>query len=190
MSFDSFNTEIRMSAEVIRGRAFAEILVPAKRNYVSIEKIAVDGTKTLLADGFNSRTNMGAAWQASIMGVARGGPANYVALSTATLSPSGTDTTLLGEITIGDGTNSGGVVNTGLARALGTFQNPVQPTIIGGPASYQIANVFLSSATSSINSAALFDNITGGNLFVEANLNNPVILESGDQIVLTWTIQI
>jgi hypothetical protein len=189
MSFlDRFKTDMRIAADVIRGRAFAETLIPEKRNHVTIEKISVDGTRTLLMDGYNSRTNAGAAWQAGIMGSESGNPANFIALSTATLSPSATDTTLFDEIIAGD--NSGNMNNTGLARARGTYGHYVGPASLGGSASYQITNTFTSSATSVVNSAALFDAGSGGNLFVEANLNPAASLASGDMIILTWNVQI
>lgn len=180
--FDFLKTTMRIGADVIRGRAFAETLVPKNRNYVKIEKIAADGTRTILSDGYNSRVNAGALWQAGVMGSASGNPANYIALSTATLSPAAGDTTLSGEITSG--------VNAGLARTQGTYQNYTAPSTLGGSASYQITNTFTSSGTATVNSAALFTASSGGSLFVEANLSPAATLASGDMLILTWTVNI
>jgi len=178
----NLKTSSDMSAQITRGRVAAEDVTAKDRNHVLIEILRADGSREFLAEGFNARTNSGANWQASIMGSASGNPANYVALSGTVLTPAATDTTLSGEITSG--------TNAGLARALGTYQNYTAPSMLGGAASYQITHTFTSSGTTTVNSAALFDASTGGNLFVEANLSPAATLASGDSIALTWTVNI
>lgn len=174
---------MRIAADVVRGRSHVETLIPKNRNYVRIERVAADGTRTLLLDGYNTRTDVGALWQAGIMGSTSGNPANYIALSTSTgASFAKTDTTLSGEITSG--------TNAGLSRAQGTYQSYTAPSSFGGSASYQITKTFTSSGTATVNSAALFDAASAGNLFVEASLSPAATLASGDQIILTWTINI
>jgi len=180
--FEKLKTFLSVAYDVIRGRALVETLHPRKRNKVRLEIIRADGTRELLSAGCNSRVNSGANWQASLMGSAAGTPANYMALSTATLSPALTDTSLTGEITSG--------TNAGLARTQATYQNYTAPTTLGGPASYQLQHTFTSSATATVNSAALFNASSSGTMFVEANLSPSATLASGDQIVLTWSVQI
>ena len=131
---------------------------------------------------YNTRTNAGALWQAGIMGNASGNPANWIALSTVTLTPAEGDTTLTGEITAG--------TDAGLVRTQGSFTNYVAPSVVGGPASYDIVYTFTAEHNTTVLSAAMFDASTGGNLFVEANLSVPATLASGDSVKITWTVQI
>lgn len=172
-----------IARDVMGGHAFAETLIPRKRNKVECDIIRVDGTVERHAvKGFNSRVSGGASFQASLMGSAAGTPANYIALSTATLTPANGDTTLASEITSG--------ANSGCARALGTYQNYTAPSSLGAAASYQVTKTFTSAASSTVNSAALFNASSSGTLFVEANLSPAATLANGDQLVLTWTINI
>lgn len=178
---EKFKTNCKIAVEVLRGRAMPETLIPRKRNHVEIEIIRVDGTHEKV-EGWNSRVNAGALWQADVMGSAAGAPALYIALSSAVLTPAAGDTTLASEITSG--------VNTGLVRTAGTFQNYTAPGSLGGAASYQITNTFTSAASTTVNSAALFNASSVGSLFVEANLSPAATLANGDQLVLVWTINI
>lgn len=180
--FEEIKKSARILGDVLAGKAMVETLIPKARNYVKLELVRADGTRSMLADGYNSRVNAGALWQATLMGSAAGTPANFVALSTTVLAPAAADTTLTGEILSG--------ANAGLARVVGTYQNYTAPASLGGSASYQITKTFTSSGSATVNSAALFNATTAGSLFVEANLSPAATLASGDQLVLTWTINI
>jgi hypothetical protein len=151
------------------------------RNLVTAKVIRADGTLVSM-HGFNTRENAGALWQAQVMGSAAGTPANYMALSANVLTTATGDTTLSGEITSG--------TNSGLARAQGTYQGYNAPTSQGGTANYQITHTFTSAASTTVNSAAMFNASSGGSLFVEANLSPAATLATGDQLVLTWTVNI
>jgi hypothetical protein len=170
-------------SHVATGKSMVETLVPQKRNKVEVTVIRADGTVSKHL-GYNTRVASGALWQADVMGSAAGTPANYIALSSNVLTTANGDTTLSGEISSG--------TNAGLARALGTFQNYTAPTVSGGggAASYQITKTFTSTASSTVNSAGMFNASSGGSLFVEANLSPAATLANGDQLVLTWSINI
>jgi hypothetical protein len=178
---ESLKTNGRIAADIIRGRALPETLIPNERNHVELVITRANGA-TEYVDGYNSRTNMGASWQAGVMGSAAGTPAKYVALSTTSITPAATDTTLSGEITSG--------TNSGLVRTAGTYGGYTAPGSLGGSASYTITNTFVSAATTTVNSAALFDAASAGNLFVEAVLSPAATLASGDSIALTWTVNL
>jgi hypothetical protein len=169
-------------SDVLGGKAFVETLVPTKRNKVEISIFRPDGSLKAYSCGYNSRVNAGALWQATLMGSAAGTPANYMALSATVLTPAATDTTLSGEITAG--------TNSGLARSQGTYGGYSAPASLGAQATYTISKTFTSSASTTVNSAAMFNASSGGSLFVEANLSPAATLANGDQLVLTWTINI
>lgn len=104
-------------------------------------------------------------------------PPKYVALSTTSLTPAKGDTTLSGE-----------TAASGLARALGTQGSYTGPSVLDGAASYTVTKTFTSGATATINSAALFDAVSTGNMFVEANLSTAASVVSGDTLAITWTV--
>jgi len=182
---EKFKTTGRIAADIIRGRALPETLLPEERNHVELFISRANGDKEYV-DGWNSRTNSGAQWQATAMsgvaGTTSNGPATFVALSSAVITPAAADTTLSGEITSGQ--------NSGLARAQGTAGSYTAPASLGASASYQITKTFTSAGTTTVNSAALFDAASGGNLFVEAVLSPAATLASGDSIALTWSVNI
>lgn len=136
---------------------------------------------------YNARVSMGAALQASIMsGTAFGSLTSptyplYPALSPNTLTPSATDTTLSGELTA-----------DGLARAKGTAQNYIQPTSLDGAASYNVYHQFTytGTTTQTVASTALFDALSGGNMFAEVNLSPARTMATNDILQLTWTVNI
>lgn len=138
------------------------------------------------AISYNARVNKGAALQASLMaGSALGGATTpaamlYVALSTLTLTPAMADTTLSGETSV-----------AGLSRALGTAQNYIAPASLDGAASFDIYKQFtLTGAATTILSTGLFDAVSGGNLFAEANFAVSAPMATGDIIQVTWTINL
>lgn len=146
-------------------------------------QVVVNGK--LVSESFNSRVNKGADLTASLIAgtsfnsISSPLPPKYVALSTSSLTPDKTDTTLSGETSA-----------SGLARALGTQGSYTTPSALDGACSYTVTKTFTSGATATIQSAALFDASSSGNLFVEANLSSAASVISGDTLALTWTINL
>ena len=139
------------------------------------------------AVGYNYRTNKGADLSASLLtgtslnSIASPLPPKYIALSTSVLTPAATDTTLTGES-----------VASGLARAAGTIGNYTAATTLDGAVSYTVSKQFQnnSGGTVTINSFALFDASSSGNLFAEANLSAAAVLASADYFTATWTVNL
>ena len=155
-------------------------------NRVGVRIIHTNGLIENIGFTYNSRVNKGAALQASLMaGSALGGVSSplaplYIALSTASLTPAAGDTTLASETSV-----------AGLGRALGTAQNYVAASTLDGAASYDVAKTFtLTGANTTVVSAALFDAVSTGNLFAEANFSSSAVLVTGDLLQVTWTINI
>jgi hypothetical protein len=135
---------------------------------------------------YNARVNAGAAVQASVMsGTTLGGVSSpavpkYIALSTTSLTPAMGDTTLSGETAV-----------AGVARAVGTIQNYVAPASLDAAASYDIYKLFtLTGGGLTINSSALLDAASTGNMFAEANLASAATLATNDTLAITWTVNI
>ncbi len=134
---------------------------------------------------FNARTDKGAALTASLMtGTSLGSissplPPIYIALSTSVLTPAKSDTTLTSETVV-----------SGLTRALGTIAAYTAPSVLDGGLSYTISNTFTMGAAGpvTINSTALFDASSSGNLYVEGNLSAGSILVNTDILIITWTV--
>ena len=180
--FERLKTNTRIAADIVRGRALPETLIPAERNHVELVITRADGS-TDYTDGWNARTAAGAQWQAQVMGQAVGTPALYVALSTILVSAANGDLTLAGEVTTT-------LSASGLMRAAGTYQTyQAQPALLGS-ASYQIYHLYTSDCTATIQSAALFNQLANGTMFVEAQLSPAATLAPGDSIALTWTVNI
>jgi hypothetical protein len=177
---ENLKTEIGIGRDVILRRAFVETLHPKKRNKLAVFITRKDGTVEHLPASYNSRVDAGANWQAGIMGSAAGNPAKYIALSTASLTPAKGDTTLASETAV-----------SGLARAAGTYGGYTPPASLGAAASFTQSKTFTNAGTTTtIQSAALFDASSAGNLFVEANLSSSATLNNGDSITITWTINL
>lgn len=154
-------------------------------NRVDAIIIRVDGRKETLWPSFNARVNKGGDLIASLItGAAQNSistplPPKFIALSTSSLTPAAGDTTLTGETVV-----------SGLARALGTQGSYVTPSVLDGAASYTVTKTFTAAGSATIVSAALFDAVSTGNLFVEANLSSSAVLVSGDQLAITWTVNL
>lgn len=148
---------------------------------------AVTGKQTFLGFAYNSRVNKGADLTASLLSgtsfnsIASPLPPKYIALSTSVLTPAASDTTLSGETAV-----------SGLIRALGTQGVYTGPTTLDGAASYQVTKTFTNTTAGivTINSAALFDAVTVGNLFVEANLSIAAPMQVNDTLAVTWQINL
>lgn len=148
--------------------------------------IKADGTRINLGFSYNSRVNKGADLIASLItgasqnSIASPLPPKYIALSTASLTPDKTDTTLASETS-----------KTGVARALGTQDGYTGPSTLDGAASYTVSKTFtLTDTATTIVSAALFDAASTGNMFVEANLATSVVMATNDQIAIVWTVNL
>lgn len=134
---------------------------------------------------FNSRVRKGGDLTASLMtGASQNSissplPPLYIALSTSSLTPGNTDTTLTGETSA-----------SGLGRALGSVGSYTTPSVLDGACSYILSKAFTSGATATITSAAIFDAVSTGNLFVEANLSPSTPVVSGDVLTVNWTINL
>lgn len=154
--------------------------------YNQIEAIIRRGNGEIeVLRSYNARTDSGAALIASLVaGSALGGitsPAapKYMALSTSSLTPAKTDTTLTGE-----------TAATGLARAVASAGSYVAPSALDGGASYVFSKTFTNSSPGAVTiaSAALFDAASVGNLYVEGNLSASATLQIGDDLTINWTI--
>ncbi len=147
--------------------------------------IRKNGNVEIIDPNHNSRVNVGAALITYLISGSNlgslttpGVPIN-IALSANTLTPAATDTTLSGEISL-----------NGLGRHVGTVGGYSAPASLDGAASYTITYTWTASGAQTVNSAALFDAISGGNLFVEANLSSSATLGNGDNIQVTWTVNL
>lgn len=157
--------------------------------YNRIDVVITDNEGKPIKTGhaYNSRVNVGAALTAYLISgtnlgsLSSPGYARYIALSTSTLTPAAGDTTLSGETSA-----------TGLGRALGTAGTWTAATTLDGVASYILNKSFVNSSGGSvtINSAAIFDAATSGNMFVEANLGLSYAIANGNGITINWTINL
>lgn len=140
------------------------------------------------AYSYNARVNKGADLMASLLtgtsinSITTPLPPKYIALSTSVLTPASGDTTLSGE-----------TAAAGLARVLATIQNYVAPVSLDGAASYDLFHLFTNTSGGdvTINSAGLFDAVSTGNLFAEANnALGATLLHNNDQTAATWTVNL
>lgn len=153
-------------------------------NRVDAVIVRKNGSVERLLPSFNSRVDAGAALTAALLtnnafSITSPTYPKYIALSTSSLTPAKGDTTLSGETSA-----------SGLGRAAGTFQTYTAPSTLDGAASYQLTKTFTSGASATIVSSAIFDAASTGNMLVEANLSSSAVLASGDQLTLTWSINI
>lgn len=148
---------------------------------------SLTGKQRFLGFSYNSRVNKGADLIASLItgevqnSISTPLPPKYIALSTASLTPDKTDTTLASETSA-----------TGLARALGTQGSYTGPSTLDGAASYTVTKSFTNTSAGAvtIQSAALFDAASTGNLFVEANFSTSAPLAVNDVLAVTWTVNL
>lgn len=177
--FERFTTLAGICASVCRGRTFAEALIPGKRNAVHASIQRANGALEALPVSYNSRVDAGASAQAAIMGDAEAAPFNYIAVSSSTLTPDKSDTTLTGEIS-----------SNGLGRAQATYGSYSAPSSLGGSASYTLSCTFTASGDETVKSAAIFNASSSGTMFVEANLSSAATLSSGDALTISWQVNI
>ncbi len=150
-------------------------------------KLAVFTKSTRFEFAYNSRVNKGGDLAASLLAATSFNSISspltpkYIALSTSTLTPDKTDTTLTGE-----------TAASGLARAAGTIGGYTGPATLDGACSYTVSKTFTNTSAGAVTvvSAALFDAASTGNLFVEANLSSSAVMAINDTLAITWTINL
>ena len=140
--------------------------------------------KPRVSFNYNSRVNVGAKIAAYLLSgsnlgsLTSPGVPKYIALSTSSLTPAATDTTLAGETSV-----------AGLGRAVGTMQNYVAPGSLDGGASFDIYNSFtLTGSATTVVSTALFDASSSGNMFAEVNFSTSAAMSTNDVLQVTWTV--
>lgn len=157
----------------------AEIGQEFDSNILKAEFTRADGSKDF-AYGHNARTNAGASYIAGTLFSSQVAPLNYMALSSATLTPAMADTTLASEIT-----------STGLARKTSTYGNYTAPSSLGATSSCTLSATYTNGGGSavSVTSVGLFSASSGGTLGFEANLSAGNTLNPGDSVAITYTLQ-
>lgn len=160
---------------ITRGRTIEETIASLQPNEVHAVIFRKDGTVEDLGVSTNLRTTAGLNWQADVMGhTTQPAEAQYIGLTTNTGAPAAGDTTLTGEISTG-----------GLGRAQGTYAHTPDAT------SYTITASWTASAThTAVHKAGLFNASSGGTMAFTTNLNADATLASGDQLQVTWTVNI
>jgi hypothetical protein len=149
---------------------------------------ALTGKTKFIGFAYNSRVAKGGDLIASLItGASQNSitsplPPKYIALQdTGALTPANGDTTLSHEC-----------VATGLTRALGVQGGYVTPSVLDGACSYTVTKTFTNSSGGAVTiyGAGLFDAISTGNLFVEANLSSNAIMAVSDTLAITWTVNL
>ncbi len=127
-------------------------------------------------DTHNLRTNAGADFQKNQMSGTAVAVANYIAVTANATAAAAADTTLTAEET-----------TNGLARATGTFAGGA-----AGSTSYTLSKTFTYSGGSAITlaKAGMFNAASAGTMVFEAVFGSTATLVSGDQITVTWTVNI
>lgn len=168
-------TDKGAAVSITRGRTIEETIASLKPNQVHAMIIRKDGTREDLGVTNNLRTTAGLNWQADVMGNAtQPVSARWVGVTTNATAPAAGDTTLTGEIASG-----------GLSRVLGTYAHTEDAT------SYTITANWTASAThTAVAKAGLFNASSSGTMAFETLLNATATLASGDQLQVTWTVNI
>lgn len=153
----------------------AAVAVEENRTRVNPVLVQVRRSGKVVAESLshNLRTNAGADFEANQLSGTVAAVANYIAVSTDTVAPAATDTSLTSEQT-----------TNGLARAAGTFAHTA------GTTSYTLTKTFTYTGGTSItlSKAAMFNASTGGTMAFEALFGATATLVNGDQITVTWTV--
>ena len=163
------------AVSITRGRTVEEDIASLQPNQVHAAIIRKDGTVENLGIATNLRTTAGLNWQADVMGNAtQPVSARWIGLTTNATAPAAGDTTLTGEIAAG-----------GLSRAVGTYAHTADAT------SYTIQATWTATAThTAVAKAGLFNASSAGTMAFETLLNATATLASGDQLQVTWTVNI
>lgn len=168
-------TDMGASAVITRGRSVEEDIASLRPNEVHAVIYRANGEVENLGISTNLRTTAGLNWQADVMGnSSQPASARWIGLTVNTGAPAAGDTTLTGEIASG-----------GLSRVAGTYAHTADAT------SYTITASWTASAThTAVHKAGLFNAVSAGTLCFETNLNADATLASGDQLQVTWTVNI
>lgn len=158
----------------LRIRGFNKLEVTIRRANGRIER---------MRPAYNARVNAGAGLVAFLLSnnnlASLTSPTFplYIANSANSLTPAAGDTTLSGEISA-----------NGLGRALGTAGTYTAPAALDGGASYVLSKTFTATGTQTVQSSGIFDAVSTGNLFAEANFSSSATLNNGDQLTVQWTV--
>jgi hypothetical protein len=154
-----------------------------------IEGIVKDSNGNVIQKGYsyNSRVNVGAGLitylisGSNVLSLSSPGIVQYMALSTSVLTPAATDTTLSGE-----------TAASGMTRSAGTVGTYTGPASLDGAASYILSHTWTNSSgsTVTVQSAAIFDASSSGNMFVEGNTSSAYAIANTNQLTLNWTINL
>lgn len=163
------------AVSITRGRSVEEDIARLQPNQVHAAIFRADGTVENLGIATNLRTTAGLDWQADVMGNStQPAAARFIGLTTNATAPAAGDTTLTSEITTG-----------GLGRVAGTYAHTP------GATSYTITASWTASATqTNVAKAGLFTASSAGTMAFETLLNATATLASGDQLQVTWTVNI
>jgi hypothetical protein len=153
-----------------------------KINHVRFRHYAVDNSLKMEQVVKNNRMHMGALWQANTMfGTVSDGTIGCIGLSGTICTPSGTETSMLGEI-----------ATYGFSRIAATRQNYVAPTALNGTFTMDIYNQFMHTGTGTsvgIGMAGLFNKTAAGTFYAFATFTQgPATLSLGERLDVTWTI--
>lgn len=157
---------------------FSEAMKPT--GYVTISVVR-DGSEIYHYEDHNAITETGVDFIVDQLSDSPGtAPAQFIGLTTTDITPDDDNTSLTGEITTG-----------GLERAAGTFGGYTYAATDNDD-SYTISNTFTASAThTAVQGAGLFTDVTvGSDTMVAINEFSSVNLASGDQLTITWTIDL
>lgn len=147
-----------------------------KPNAVSLVVRDTQGRVKQVIKTHNLRTNAGADFQKNQMSGTAVAVANFIAVTQNATAPVASDTTLTGEET-----------TNGLGRAAGTFNGGA-----AGSTSYTLSKTFTYTGSGSVNlnKAAVFNGASGSTMVFETLFGTPANLATGDQITVTWTVNI
>lgn len=140
--------------------------------YVTVS-VTRDGQEIYRHEDHNLITNAGKDFISAQIGSTSAGTngANYIGLSSNTVTPAAGDTSLAGEITTG-----------GLQRSQGDYAHT------NGQSTFTVTETFTASEShSNVQKAGLFTAATDGTMMAE-NTFTSVSLANGDQLTITWTI--
>jgi hypothetical protein len=168
-------TDMGANVQITRGRVLEDVIARMQPNQVHAAIIRKDGTVEDLGIANNLRTTAGLNWQADVMGNStQPASARWIGLTTNATAPAAGDTTLTGEIASG-----------GLIRVACTYNHTADAT------SYTITASWTASATqTAVAKAGLFNAVSAGTMAFETLLNATATLASGDQLQVTWTVNI
>jgi prepilin-type processing-associated H-X9-DG protein len=178
---ESIQTSEVAVASVARNRTAVEN-IKAHKGRLDVTIVYADGSVEVHEPSFNSRVNAGANAEANILFGATGttsvsGAFNYIQLSSSVIAPAAGDTSLAGAIS-GSGLS--------IKQVLPSYSAPAS---VGSQYSVVYSTSYTATASVSVNSLGLFNNISASVLFSEVALSSTATLSSGDLLNVAYTIQ-